>query len=83
MKYLIGVDKMLKIDKEIKQLRGPTDEIPKEIKTTNNNFNEGRNNKVNPNYNNRVMNNNKYGYLNNQQNIIFFLSFNKEDHRDN
>ena len=67
-----GIDDVLKIDKEMeKQLDDePTEEIPKNVKSVNDNFNY--NNKVqennNNNYNNRV-NKNKFGYSNNQQNL--------------
>ena len=62
----IGIDDVLKIDKEVEQLNEPTEEIPKEVKALSNNFTEGiktNNNQVQRN------NNNKYGYSNNQQNL--------------
>ena len=73
----IGIDDVLKIDKEVEQLNEPTEEIPKEVKKLSNNFTEGinesnmqkTNNQVGINVNNRVMNNNKFGYSNNQQNL--------------
>ena len=74
----IGIDDILKIDKEVEQLSEPTEEIPKEVKKLSENFSEG-NNKINNTQksnnlsnninNNKVMNNNKYGYSNNQQNL--------------
>ena len=74
----IGIDDILKIDKEVEQLNEPTEEIPKEVKKLSENFSEG-NNKINNTQksnnlsnninNNKVMNNNKYGYSNNQQNL--------------
>ena len=69
----IGVDDLLKIDKELEQLNEPSDEIPKEIKQP---FNKslgeeiGENNVINNNqsgYNRAMNNNNKFGYSNNQQ----------------
>ena len=75
----IGIDEVLKIDKEIEQLNEPTEEIPKDVKILSNNFanknNNNNNNIVNKNQNknninnNRAMNNNKFGYSNNQQNL--------------
>ena len=62
----IGIDDVLKIDKEVERLNEPTEEIPKEVKALSNNFTEG----VKTNNNNPVhRNNNKYGYSNNQQNL--------------
>jgi hypothetical protein len=78
----LGVDDILKIDKEVEQLNEPTDEIPKEVKPLNNNIIEVRNNNNvaqnnkplsmsinNSTNNNKAKNNNKFGYSNNQQNI--------------
>ena len=74
----IGIDDILKIDKEVEQLSEPTEEIPKEVKKLSENFSEGNNKinntqKSNNNSNNinnsKVMNNNKFGYSNNQQNL--------------
>ena len=42
----IGIDDILKIDKEVEQLNEPTEEIPKEVKKLSENFSEG-NNKIN------------------------------------
>ena len=58
----IGIDDILKIDKEEQELNEPTEEIPKEIKTLNDNYNG-------ENKNNDKIINNKYGYSNNQQNL--------------
>ena len=57
----IGIDDILKIDKEEQELNEPTEEIPKEVKTLNENFNGGNND-------NKIVNN-KFGYSNNQQNL--------------
>jgi len=57
----IGVDEILKIDKEVAQLNEPTDEIPKDVKIASNNYNEGEkaiNVNQNSNSNNNTRNNN-------------------------
>ena len=68
----IGVDEVLKIDKEVEEkLNEPTEEIPKDVKTLSNNFANGNNQNQNDNNvtNNKAVNNNKFGYSNNQQNL--------------
>jgi len=66
----IGVDDLLKIDKEVEKLNEPTEEIPKQISEMNKNLSgQIGGNKSNNNIGgNRVMNN-KFGYSNNQQNL--------------
>ena len=57
----IGVDEILKIDKEVAQLNEPTDEIPKDVKIASNNYSEGEkaiNVNQNSNSNNNTRNNN-------------------------
>jgi len=68
----IGVDDLLKIDKEMEEMNEPSEEIPKEVKQT---FDKSVNGGVNDNNiniahkNNPGSMNNKYGYSNNQRNL--------------
>jgi hypothetical protein len=67
----IGVDDLLKIDKEVEEMNEPSEEIPKEVKQT---FNKSINGGINENNNNAHKNNpgsmnNKFGYSNNQRNL--------------
>ena len=67
----IGVDEVLKIDKEMEEMNEPSEEIPKEIKQT---FNKSISGGINENNNNVHKNNpgsmnNKFGYSNNQRNL--------------
>ena len=59
----VGLDDVLKIDKEIEQLDEPTEEIPKSTNINNKYFEDK---KVD---NHNKINNNKFGYSNNQQHL--------------
>ena len=74
-KGISGIDEVLKIDKKFEQqqqqqLDESTEEIPKNVKSINDNYNNNGNRiyQENNNNNNRI-NKNKFGYSNNQQNL--------------